>query len=356
MAVAALPVALKACSVAGATLNCYHLIQKIEEWISTAKENDEVCCDILSNVELIRSILGDLEQARQLTNSVKTAISNLENKLIRCEEYIDLLKDRRLSRVRDFFQSGRIRSDLARLKAAINESLLIMNTAMSAQHLLHAQNVEIASEFDDLNNIPSRPRKPVIKKRAETRVLMTWEEPKQNSSAVAFYQVQYRKRWQRKWSNSESDSRTMLGHIVTGLSTDTKYWFRVRAVTCEDYESLPSEEITVETKLGAVGRRLATTGAFILGTITAPVVCPAAPFINTGLVLRDRITDITEGKEITENDAEVQQVVIASAAGGIIASAVATPLIFAACTIGSPIVGGTAAYYVNKSLQPDDGF
>lgn len=353
MAVAALPVALKACSVAGATLNCYHLIQKIEEWISTAKENDEVCCDILSNAVLIRSILGDLEQAKQLTNSVKTAISNLENKLIRCEEYIDLLKDRRLSRVRDFFQSGRIRSDLARLKAAINESLLIMNTAMSAQHLLHAQNVEIASEFDDLNNIPSRPRKPVITKRAENRVLMTWEEPKQNSSAVVFYQVQYRKRWERKWSNSESNSSTMLGrHIVTGLSTDTKYWFRVRAVTREDYESLPSEEITVETKLGAVGRRLATTGAFVAGTIAAPVVGPAVPFLSTGLFMRYKLSKVRSEDKVTTGYEE--EIILSSAGGAIAVSVVATPVMLVVSTIGAPVGGGYIAYCVNDFLQPDE--
>ena len=331
-----------------ATLNCYHLIQKIEEWISTAKENDEVCCDILRNVKLIRSILSDLEQAKQLINTVKTAISNLENKLIRCEEYIDLLKDRRLSRVRDFFQSGRIRRDLARLKAAINEAIQLMNTAMITQLLLHAQNVEIASQIDDLNNTPSRPRKPAITKRAETRVLMTWEEPKQNSSAVAFYQVQYRKRWQRKWSNCDCVPSTILKQIVTGLSTNTKYWFRVRATTAKHYDSLGSEEITAKTKVSRVARGFASAGGFFAGMIGAPIVGVAAHYIVGGIIIHETLL---EDASEEEKEAPIgSDALIASGS----ATVLAAPLLIPISILYAPVMGVYTAWFVNTVLEPDE--
>ena len=192
--------AFKACTSVGCfCLRCFNLIEKIRDWVRVAKENDEVCESILSNAEAIRKNLCALAKAK-LIECVENAINNLEGKLKKCEEYIDSLKDRFLSRIRDFIDSKKIQNDLERLKTAMHEAVPILNQSVGIQLLLEKQGVETSATLQPhcKCKIPSRPLEPAISKRAEKRVLMTWKESKEHSSAVKFYQVEYRKRWQKK--------------------------------------------------------------------------------------------------------------------------------------------------------------
>lgn len=362
MAVAAIPKAVTICGKAACcAVNCYNVIEKIEEFIRIAKQNDEVCSDIVTNAELIRSMLDDLGQVKQQTNSLIKATSNLEIKLKICEKYIDTVKDRSFSRAKDFILGRKTRGELAKLKASIHEALDIVNTAAVVQILHHVQDVKMHSLLEQIGNIPSHPVEPAIEKRAENRVLMTWGAPARNCTAIAFYQVQYRKRWEGKWNECDRVPGSTYNYIVTGLESNTKYWFRVRAITAENYESPSSEEIPAETKFGVVARRLSTAGLFIAATIGGPVAAPIMTYITTGKVIQKvakTVTDLDEAAEkevITEDDkTEAKRAAITVGVVVTTINVLNTPGMAFLGTVGAPIVGGIIARDVNNKLQPDE--
>ena len=84
-------------------------------------------------------------------------------------------------------------------------------------------------------------------KRAQDRIKLSWSQPDKNAEAVSHYEVQYRKRWQA-WEVYKCAKITKIDVVIAGLSSDTKYWFRVRAVNSMGYEGWFSEEIPTETK------------------------------------------------------------------------------------------------------------
>ena len=133
----------------------------------------------------------------------------------------------------------------------------------------------------------------------------------------------------------------------------------MRAVTATNNESLPSEEITAETKVGAAVRRLATAGAFIAATLTAPIAAPVEAYIRTGKVVHEIVTevnkDLNEDEELEEDDKKMLKGAVytagAVAATGVV---VGTPLLVAAGTIAPPLVGGSIAMAVHDKLKPDE--
>ena len=72
--------------------DCVGIIQKVIELVSIAKQNDILCRDILGQMEVIESILEDLQEMTQ-SSTVMKAVDILHKKMVNCENYIDVMRD-----------------------------------------------------------------------------------------------------------------------------------------------------------------------------------------------------------------------------------------------------------------------
>ncbi len=201
---------------------CLELIDKIYDCICVAKDNDERCEHIVAQVEVIKATLLDLERAKTISESLDKAISFLGLKLRKCEEYIDSLCDRNMSRPRDFLQARGISGNLQRLKDDVDSACTAFIASASVQNLLHAQDVDIGGGDTKSLPVPGKPINLTVCKRAHNKVQLSWDEPDDNPGSVHSYEVHYRRRW-KKWTSCEKKAATTTKHTVTGLSADTYY-------------------------------------------------------------------------------------------------------------------------------------
>ena len=81
-------------------------------------------------------------------------------------------------------------------------------------------------------------------------VTLSWTPPETPNGVITHYQIQYRR---SDCSSSKFTSLNItnadLTYIVTGLTSDTEYVFRVRAFTVVGHGSISNEVTTFTSKL-----------------------------------------------------------------------------------------------------------
>lgn len=247
-------------------------LDRMVDLIDFAKENDEHCRHILGQVEVIRKILNDLQKIG-LTEAVKSSIDFLCDKLVSCDQCMDEILDQDFCIPRQVLRARKYRRSLRRLRSEINSAVTTVNMALNSQLVCTQAGMGPERESETSRRTPSRPENVEVVKRAHDRIKLSWETPNENAECVAYYEVHCRRRW-KKWFQPIVAKNDDL--VVSGLSADTKYWFRVRAVSNEGYVGRFSSDIPTETKFSKLARRLITTGAAIGGTFTGPVIAGIA--------------------------------------------------------------------------------
>ena len=138
--------------------------------------------------------------------------------------------------------------------------LLGLSAAQMSQLLLQQGGIGPTGKEECTYKIAGRPQNLEVTKRSHNRMKLCWEAPNENVECVSHYEVHYRRRW-KKWVEPIKAENTSL--VVCGLSTDTKYWFRVRAVSSDGHEGRFSSDVPGETKFSKFARGLITAGAAI---------------------------------------------------------------------------------------------
>ena len=103
----------------------------------------------------------------------------------------------------------------------------------SLQHV-HVHNCAlIAMLFVCFLTVPTVPRSLMIVNVTDTTVTLSWLPPDPPNGIITQYQVQYRRTNGRdRYSNNQVDTMTTdLTYTVTGLTTNTVYYLRVRGFT-----------------------------------------------------------------------------------------------------------------------------
>lgn len=247
---------------------CIEIIDKILDLIDFAKENDEHCRHMLGQIEVIRSILVDLQKI-PLSEAVQKSIDFVCVKLANCDQCMDDIMDQDFCFPRQVLLARKYRRNLRRIKSEIDSAITTLNTAQASQILLQHAGIGPTRETKCAARIPGRPEDLEVTKRAHNRIKLCWNAPNENAEYVSQYEVHYRRRW-KKWVEPICTKNTHL--VVCELTADTKYWFRVRAVSGESYKGRFSSDIATETKFSKLARGLITTGAAIGGTFAAPVM------------------------------------------------------------------------------------
>lgn len=289
------------CGAAKSFFCCFELIDKICELVRVAAENDRSCEHILSQSELIKAMLLDLSEL-ELSRTVIACIENLEKKLNNCDQYMSAMSDRKLAKPRDLLQSRKYRGDLERLKKEMDSALLVLNTSLVVQSLAHHQKAEISNRSTETGLIPGKPPSLRVEKRAHNRIKLVWDAPSENPEVVSKYEVQYRRRWKR-WDDEECVTITVPNCVVDDLSSDTYYWFRVRAVNENGFPGRFSDDVLTETKYSSTAKKAICTGATIGGVLVGTLpfgTLGVSAILNASLKLRD--DDFGDGEVDPEFD------------------------------------------------------
>lgn len=253
---------------------CWDVIDKIRELVRVNAENDRRCRKILSQCELIKGLLDHL-YTLELSELVIASIENVEGILKDCEKYVDKLSDRALAQLRDILQSVKIRDEMEQLQKELDSAVIILNASMAAQNMAHHQRKDIScwsGNRTETGPIPGKPRSLRVVKRADKRIQLVWYAPSKNPEAVCKYEIQYRRR-RRQWDDKECVT-TLPNCVVDGLSSDTYYWFRVRAVNENGFPGRFIEDVLTKTKYSPSALKAIFTGATVGGVVvgTVPII------------------------------------------------------------------------------------
>ncbi len=327
---AILPIAFVAVDVASVIrvpfTGCLDLIDKIYTCICEAQDNDGHCGHIATQAQVVKATLTDLERLNVISDAVYHSVHLLERNLQKCEQYIDSMCDRKMSRPKDFLRSRTYSRDLQALRKDLDSACTTFTASTCSQLLLHAQNVPVGvSDSKTSFPVPHKPREFHVSKRAHNKVQLCWETPSDDPDTASRYVVQYRKRWGKWVSCAEKPTTTKL--TITGLSADSKYWFRARAENRDGVAGRFSDEINVETKYSPLARGFMYTGAALGGFISAPVVAPAI-LVADGLVKAGKRGSLGMGEVL---------IALAPIYG----------------TIGPPLLAYHAVTVLQKKLGPD---
>ena len=339
----AVPLSIAA-SVLKGICSCIQIVETIAELIEKAEQNDDHLHDILDRTRIIRKTL---EQAKQLELSEGTqdAIDTIEKKLKKCDDYINLLMDRSFRIPKDILLAHKYNRNLKKLEKELEGTVQLLTLSFTVQNTTHLQNRFLSpSVVSDKKTgpIPGKPRDLNALKRAHDRIMLVWRAPIENLESVRNYEVNYRRKG-KPWEEPiviEANEGPDHSLVVNDLSSDTYYWFRVRALNDCNYPGRFSEYLLTETKYNPHFRRLIATGVGIGGTLGAPLLLAGGGAILSGVgVILGAADKSTSAKEAAGMTA-VGVVTIAS-----------TPIIG---TIGAPAVGATLAVCVNKELKDDE--
>lgn len=200
----------------------------------------------------------------------------------------------------------------------------VIRSGNSAAVAVRVQGVHMALRGSD-EAVPSAPWcLRVSTKRTANLIKIRWKEPELNAHAVNHYEMQMRS---KKSGWAEISTSTKCSAKATHLSSDTKYFFRVRAFNGRGESSDFSSEIEAETRLSKAARALLSPLVFLGGTIAGPVVGAGIGGVGAGLLAAEKI-DNKAGAATAGTAAGV-----AGAAGGAVLG-----------TVGAPFVGGVAAH------------
>ena len=78
--------------------------------------------------------------------------------------------------------------------------------------------------------VPTAPRQLMVVNVTISTVSLSWMEPNTTNGIITHYQVQYKKNDSDAFTSLKI-SKDNLTYTVTGLTSNTKYMFRVRAFT-----------------------------------------------------------------------------------------------------------------------------
>ena len=137
-----------------------------------------------------------------------------------------------------------------------------------------------------------------------------------------------------EWETFATVQHTKLSATARGLTSDTKYQFRVRAINNKEQNGEFSDCLEAETRFGKFGRGAAAVGAFVGGTVGGPLIGAVS------------IGYLAGSSAESGPDSKVGKKVAATAAG--IGGGIGG---FLLGTIGAPLFGAVGAAMTYKSLE-----
>ena len=175
-------------------------------------------------------------------------------------------------------------------------------------------------------------------KRTSKMIKIRWDPPNENPEAVACYELQMKRKKNYDWEHVTYSNK--LSAKATGLSSNTKYYFRVftRNKANKGNFSEPHKE---KTRLGKAAVAALTPAVFIGGTVAAPF----AGILGGGAI--GGLVGGASGVAVADNidnkagaaAAGITTGVTAGAAGTVV-GAVGGAVVG---TVGAPIMGGVLA-------------
>ena len=167
----------------------------------------------------------------------------------------------------------------------------------------------------------------VSSKRTSSMIKIRWDPPEMNISTIKCYEMQIRtKKGEYETCTTTCDSQKCSG-TVRNLKQNTKYYFRVRAVTSMGRKYSFSEEIKAKTKMHKAAKGALLPLAFIGGTIAGPFVGGIGGATLGGVAAVD-----SANTKVGKGAAGVAGGAAGMVGGGILG------------TLGAPLIGGACAY------------
>ena len=324
---------------------CIQIAETIADLIEKAEDNDGRLHNIIDHSTIVKKLLIQANEL-QLSEAVRVAIETVERKLKKCDDYINQMMDRSLPIPKDFLLARKYNRDLEKLEKELEGTITYLTLSFVVQNTAHLQNRFLSLSDQKTGPIPGKARDLEAPRRAHNRIMLTWRAPIENLESVRSYEVNYRRKgklWENivlKISEVVAGDEDKFSVVVNGLSSDTYYWFRVRAFNDCDYPGRFSEYLLTETKYNPHFRRFIATGVGIGATLGAPFLVAGTGAILSGggvvLGATDENTSATEAATMTT-------------AG--VAMTASTPILG---TIGAPVVGAAVAFLVNSDMKDDE--
>lgn len=210
---------------------CLTIIDKINDAVSIAKENDEECSFIFRTMRTLKDILKDYTNC-SIPENMKSALNNVYDELRSSSEVLYSILDQ--GPMKRLLTSKATARSLQKLVTHINTAISLLHCAQGSRGR------EEDSPDEEINNkIPSRPTDIKVTKKRMDRIKLSWKVPEENADAVDHYEVHYRRRF-KTWAQPIQTNNTHI--VVKDLTAGKSYWFFVYAVT-RDGNACASEEI-----------------------------------------------------------------------------------------------------------------
>lgn len=160
-------------------------------------------------------------------------------------------------------------------------------------------------------------------KRTDKTIKIRWKPPAIHPQVVRKYVVQMQLKKGSEWSALEQDIiGEKLSATIRGLKANTKYHFRVAASNNKGEVGVFSKTISAQTRCGLGGRLAVAAGAFLGGTIGAPLL---------GAVGIGKLAGSTARNSVGSNTAKVAACAVAGMGGVVTGTIVGT--------VGAPLFG-----------------
>ena len=211
--------------------------------------------------------------------------------------------------------------------------------------MINSAGIGDASEGTIVNTecfVPGSPQNVRISsKRTSSTLKVRWDSPTRNYSGVKNYVVQHRRFKKTEWDASTMLDNTKHSFKVVNLKTNTKYEFRVQALNQKNEGN--SSTVLGETRIGAVGRGMASVAAFAGGTAGGPIIGS----IGFGTMSAVAVLDKPKSGS-GESGSGKKAAAAAAATGGAVGG-------FLLGLVGAPFMGIGTAIVTNERMKGDWG-
>ena len=244
------------------------IIEKFQKMVVVLEENTEACTPQVRDGALLRFVIENRRASQQtcqsLINSKYRRVENTIHAVLVHKTESDTVVESEWSKMEQEY---------------LNESI------GPAKHEVLAQKRKVLEkEVQKLKHIPGPPREVKVVGISRNKIKLAWEGVAYNENVVDHYEVEMQ---------TDSENWTLLSEkfcenhaIIESLETNTKYWFRIQAISkpTEDQECVsgnPSTVVCEQTSVSAMKRGTSTIGGFVAGSVASPVAATiAAPYLG----------------------------------------------------------------------------
>ncbi len=191
-----------------------------------------------------------------------------------------------------------------------------------------SDNVE-AKTYEPIPGTPSSFR--FSSYRTAHMIKLRWKEPDLNHRFVNHYEIEYRTRWDTHFAKAGNTTR--LSYRIVGLSQDTKYYCRIRAVNTSGQCGNYTDMIDETTRFNAAAKVALSPFVLLGGIFGAPILTGPAVGLATGQAVYDGNSDADEG----ERKAGALVTGVSAGVGAGVLGAVLSPLL-------APATGAAMVY------------